>query len=153
MSRIREKYLIAFAIASSVLAVACSKKPELSQEQAAHKKSIDYCFSLMVEAGAKWHQGDQVGNLCERQNPTRPQLARMELMELLGKKGLAPENLFYPSSLPDGDCKILAERFIALQEQAYGQDGEAKSKALSEAAAMLANVEAGSCSSKAPTLP
>lgn len=37
MSRIKVKYSITIAIVSSVFAVACSQKPELSQEQAGDK--------------------------------------------------------------------------------------------------------------------
>ena len=134
-------------IVIALLAAGCSdKKPAESQEQISHRKSIDSCFSLMVQAGAKWHQGDQVGDLCDRENPTPQKRARVEIMVLLAKKGLTPQNVSFPYQLPDGDCQRVAEQFIALHERAFGQDGDAKEKTLAEAASVWAKVNNGSCS-------
>lgn len=104
----------------------------------------------MVEAGAKWTQGDQVGRLCERQNPTKPEIARNEIMKLLGDKGLGPQNVYSPYSLPEGECKVLAEEYIALHEKAYRLNAsEEKSKTLERADMLIAAVREGSCVPKA----
>ena len=104
----------------------------------------------MVEAGAKWTQGDQVGRSCEQQNPTKPEIARNEIMKLLGEKGLGPQNVYGPYSLPEGECKVLAEEYIALQEKAYGLNtSEEKSKVLERADLLISAVREGSCVRKA----
>jgi len=144
------KQLLTRVIAATILcasAAGCApKKPTLSEDQLADEKSKDYCMSLLVEAGAKWYQGDQVGRICERRNPTKPELARQKIMGLLGEKGLAAQELYAPYAMPDGPCKTLAEEFLAMHEKAYRLNaGEEKTKALAIADQLLAWVSAGSC--------
>jgi hypothetical protein len=129
------------------MTVGCSeKKPLLSEEEARHKAEIDSCFSLLVEAGAKWYQGDQVGNICDRRYPTRPEQARLEILGLLKTKRLVPPDASYPILLPEGNCKSLAQRYVDLNEQAYHMNsGTAKNSVLLEASNLRAAVEMGVC--------
>jgi hypothetical protein len=130
-----------------VMNVACSEqKSQLSEEEAQHKANIDSCFNLLVEAGAKWHQGDQVGKVCDRRYPTRPEQARAEIMNLLKIYDLVPQESSYLELLPDGDCRSLARQYVDLNDKAYHLNpGTNKDALLSEAAALDATVRSGSC--------
>lgn len=135
------------------LVAGCSRpEPKLSEDQLADKKSKDRCMSLVVEAGGKWYQGDQIGRMCEENNPTKPELARREIMDALSKNGLASTGEYSPYSMIDGPCKTLAEEFIAMHEKAYRLNaGEEKTKALAVADQLLAWVNAGSCTAPKPS--
>jgi len=118
----------------------------LSEEQAAHQKDMDRCFSLLAEAGAKWYQGDQVGKMCEQQHPPRPERARQEIMAALAKSGLASKDAYSPYLMADGDCKRAGMKYILLNEDAYKlNEGAQKNRVLAEAKAIRDAVLAGKC--------
>lgn len=95
---------------------------KLSIEQAEHKKDIDRCMSMLVEAGAKWRQGSQVSQICESQNPSRVDRSSQQILDALSRKDLAPQNLFSVHQLPEGDCKILALEYTDLSREIFEQD-------------------------------
>ncbi len=71
-------------------------------------------------------------------------------MKLLGEKGLGPQDVYSPYSLPEGECKVLAEEYIALHDKAYRLNtSEEKSKALDTAEGLISLVREGTCASKA----
>jgi hypothetical protein len=118
----------------------------VSDEEQEHKTAIDRCFSLLVDAGAKVTEGNQVGDICRRQNPTRPERARHEIMTALAKSGLIPENMYNANSLVEGECKQAAKRYIQLHEQAYRlNEGDEKNIVLADASEIMTGAVNGRC--------
>lgn len=142
--------LVMCTVGTALLAGCVQKQPvPQSDEPREHKASIDRCFSLMVEAGAKVIQGDQVADICRRQYPTRPDIARREIMTAMAKSGLIPENMHDPISLIEGECKQAAQQYVKLHERAYSlNDGDPKSKALSAASDIMSGIASGRCTTK-----
>lgn len=126
----------------------------LSQEQQQHKKDIDRCYSLMVQAGAKWYQGDQVGDICKRQNPTPPERARAKIIAHMKKSGLIPVDTNYTYQLIDGDCKLAADRYIELHNKAFLlNESNEKQRTLADALEIFNAAIEGKCLVKSEPSP
>ena len=133
---------------------ACSPAPServLSYEEQEVKNQIHSCIGLLIEAGEKWYDTNAV-DICTRQNPTRPEIARRDVMAALEKRGLIPRNTYAPHAISDANCRAIAEKYIDSETTAFKQnESRAKDETLAQSAKLMAIVVSGSC--KIPNKP